>query len=157
MLDWITLTLGRVVPSSGSDASSSSYLRESPRLASPLDRHGAAERDKSRSRSPAPGRTTALWDDPRSTHFEAPLLKWDPAVYPRRPDLLKHKTDDGSSRTLSPGQKIRSPERKDQGVRVNVFANRKGAGRVGAMVKGPDDKYAIGGAMGEPQIKSAKQ
>lgn len=146
MLDRIGLIFARVVPSSGSDASSSSYLRESPRFASPLvDSDSATGRP--RSRSPAPAK--ALYDDPRSTHFEAPLTKWDPAAYPRRPNLLKHKTDEGmSQRTLSPGHRVTSPRRKDQTVRVNVFANRKGTGRVGAMAKGPDDKYAVGGAMG---------
>lgn len=32
---------------------------------------------------------------------------------------------------------------------MNVLANRKGGGRVGAMAKGPDGKYAVGGGMGE--------
>jgi len=37
-------------------------------------------------------------------------------------------------------------------VRVDALANRKGAGRLGAMAKGPDDKYAVGGGMGESAV-----
>jgi hypothetical protein len=78
------------------------------------------------------------------------MTRWDPATHPpRRPDLLRHKTEDGTSRSVSPGRRGFSRERKDQSVRVNALANRKGAGRLGAMAKGPDDKYAVGGGMGE--------
>jgi hypothetical protein len=79
------------------------------------------------------------------------MTRWDPANYPRRPDLLTHKSDNGHTRSASPGRssRMQSPEKKDQGVRVNVLANRKGAGRLGAMAQGPDDKYAVGGGMGE--------
>jgi len=97
--------------------------------------------------------TTALYDDPRSTHYQAPMTRWDPATNPpRRPDLLRHKTEEGTSRSVSPGRRGYSRERKDQSVRVDALANRKGAGRLGAMAKGPDDKYAIGGGMGESAV-----
>jgi len=97
--------------------------------------------------------TTALYDDPRSTHYQAPMTRWDPTTNPsRRPDLLRHRTEEGTSRSVSPGRRGFSRERKDQSVRVDALANRKGAGRLGAMAKGPDDKYAIGGGMGESAV-----
>lgn len=62
--------------------------------------------------------------------------------------MLKTSDDEGKGRGVSPSPGQRGRKRHDRSVRVNVLANRKGGGRVGAMAQGPDGKYAVGGGMG---------
>lgn len=140
------LIRGSAIPSSGSEAGSSAFATRDSRTSSPLDSSFSAHRP--RSRSPA---NALLYDDPRSTHHETPSsAKWDSSNYPRRPGLLKAHTDERVHRTVSPspGPGHRARKEPDKTVRANVLATRKSGGRVGAMAKGPDGKYAVGGGMG---------
>lgn len=67
----------------------------------------------------------------------------------KRPGLLRHVTDDGQSRGSSPAPTLNGRNKVDRVVKADVMAGRQGGGRLGAMVKGPDGLYAVGGSMGE--------
>ncbi|ORY34659.1 hypothetical protein BCR39DRAFT_513871 [Naematelia encephala] len=131
-----THAFAAALPSSASDASGS---HPSPAESHFAD-HGTYQH----------GTTTAIYDDPRSTHFNPPLT-WGSAPslsLPKRPGLPRHITEDGSGR-MTPRAT------RDPGVRANLMSAQQqwkkawGGGsncRLAAMAEGTEGRYAVGGA-----------
>ncbi|KAI9638827.1 WD40-repeat-containing domain protein [Dioszegia hungarica] len=155
----LTTAFSSAIPSASGDSQGSVSVSTSPVDGSfdrPRSPYGYNERSASAHLSLPP----QIYDDPRATHFgAAPDRLFIPSRFgdrrdssgsrPRRPELLRHVSDGAGGRsggaTPRPrGQSGSRDRERDRGVRANLGQGKRKE-RIGAMCKGPEDRYAVGG------------